>query len=207
MNAKLQTSLVAVALAIALADPATASCTLKSFGKSRSDLCERADCLASAPPEIRKIKRGVASEFIGLAINDGVSRWLATDLDKSRLIVVEIFGGKHLDEASKTLDSMKPSKAKYGRRRNIGSATVVEFIRISSLPASAVGHMICEANGLWSETTGSIFVPPVQVTDSFNKLYLIDNGVFKEFGGPGDLGGAARQLRDRLTEMIIFHPK
>lgn len=207
MKAKLQTSLVAAALAMAMADPATASCTLKSFGKSRSDLCERADCLASAPPEVRRIKRGIASEFTGLFVNDGASRWVATDLDKSRLVVVEIFGGRHLDEASKKLDSMKPSKASYGRRRNIGSVRVIEFVRISSLPASAFGQLICEANGLWSETTGSIPVPPAQVTDSLNKLYLIDNGVFKEFGRPGDLTGAARHLRDRLTELTISRPK
>ena len=207
MRAKLQTSLVAATLAIAIVDPANASCTLKSFGKSRSDLCERADCLASAPSEVQRIKRGIASEFTGLFVNDGFSRWVATDLDKSRLVVVEIFGGKHLDEASTKLNSMKPSKANYGRRRNIGSANVIEFIRISSLPAAALGNLICEANGLWSETTGSIAVPQVQVTDSHNKLYLIDKGVFKEFGGPGDLTGAARQLRDRLTEMTISRPK
>lgn len=207
MTMQFQTCLVAAAFAVALADPAYATCTLKSFGKSRSDLCERANCLASAPSEVRSIKKGIATEFIGLFVNDGVSRWIAADLDKSHLVVVEMFGGKHLDEASKKLASMKPSKANYGRRSNNGSVNAIEFVRIKSLPASALGQMICEANGLWSETTGSIPVPQVQVTDSQNKLYLIDNGVFKEFGGPGDLIGAAKQLRDRLTEMTISRPK
>jgi hypothetical protein len=191
---------VAAGLAAIGLQAAMASCAPEEFGRDKAGLCDRRDCLPShAPAEIRRLQRGIVSEYTGMFVNDGIGRWVAIDLASSQLSIVDVFAGKHFGAAAEKLAAMKPHDAGYGRRRGLGPSEVIEFVTVQPVPPAAMRDLVCDANALW--TSKQETPPAIRISDSANRLYLVDRGDVKAFGGPGDLDGEALRLRDRLNEM------
>lgn len=192
---------VAAGLATAIGPQSTmASCDPEEFGHAKTGLCNTSDCLPShVPAEIRRLQRGIVSEYTGMFVNDGIGRWVAIDLASSQLLVVEVFAGKRFSAAAERLAAMKPHDTGYGRRRSLGSTEIIEFVTVQPVQPDMLQSLICDANALW--TAQQEAPPTVRISDSSNKLYLIDRGDVKAFGGPGDLDGDPLRLRDQLNNM------
>jgi hypothetical protein len=193
--------LAAVAGLVAMGpQPVMASCAPEEFGRAKAGLCERSDCLPShAPAEIRKLQRGIVSEYTGMFVNDGIGRWVAVDLASSQLTIIDVFAGKHLGTAAEKLAAMKSHDAGYGRRRSLGSTEVIEFVTVQPVQPAVMRTIVYDANGLWAAKQET--APAIRISDGATKLYLIDRGDVKVLGGPGGFDGGALRLHDRLNEM------
>ena len=179
---------------------ALASCPVGTFGQIRADVCQLLDCLPSGlPKEVKEIKRGIVTEYTGLFINDGFSRWVALDLLQFEISIIERYAGKNFVDASKKLRGMNHTARHFGRELKFERTGAVEFVSKKSIDASKLGALICDANAVWVEGAFSKQPPTASMSDSHNKLYLIEHGAVKEFGGPGDLTGVPKKVRDQLS--------
>ena len=184
---------------VAFHTPAVGSCSLESFGKVKADSCSSIECRSSnVPKEIADIMRGIYSEYIGLFINDGNARWIGLDLERlPTLVEVRRFAGKQFSSAQKELRTLKQSASNYGREMSEGTSKMIELIRKKAVGSSRIPDVICDANSLWAKARDPE-LPFVNMSDSHNKLYLLDRGEVKVFGGPGELRESARKMRDRI---------
>jgi hypothetical protein len=196
-------SLLFLASAMNAAGSASAACDVESFGQKKESICTRNRCGAAvAPREIMRIGRGVYSEHVGLFINDGYARWVGLDLDRMAIVEVQRFAGKQRALAIKQLRKMKQNSDHYRRETRNARAPALEVIHRKAVAASALGEVVCAANALWAEKANLSARPPVaSMSDSHNKLYLVDRGAAKDFGGPGELNAAPRNLRDNLDKL------
>jgi hypothetical protein len=198
-------SVLAAAAAVLAAAPQTslAACPLASFGEAKTQTCSGKECgPVNAPKEISAISRGLFSESIGLFINDGHARWIGIDLDRSEIVEVERFAGARFAQAKPEFRKMKHNANHYGREIRGLNSRAIEFVRKKPIDNPVLGDVVCAANELWT------YVPDPSVarligpmSDSHSKLYLLDRGAIKDFGGPGELIEAPRKLRALLEGM------
>jgi hypothetical protein len=81
-------------------------------------------------------------------------------------------------------------------------AAAIEIVRKTKADRAALGDVVCAANALWADKPDPALGPQVaRMSDSHNKLFLLDRGVAKDFGGPGELTEAPRGLRDKLDAL------
>jgi len=197
--------ILAVAAAFLAAAPQTshAACATASFGEVKTQTCAGNECgPANAPKEISAISRGLFSENIGLFINDGHSRWIGVDLDRSELVEVQRFSGARFSQAKPEFRKMKPSANHYGREIRGLNSRAIEFVRRKPIDNAALVDVVCAANELWTYVPDPGIAPLIgPMSDSHNKLYLLDRGAIKDFGGPGELIEAPRKLRALLEGM------
>ena len=183
---------------------AVAACSPASSGEKKADLCSGSTCRSfAAPKEIADIRRGIYSEYVGLFVNDGYARWVGLDLDRSEMVEVQRFAGKQLPAAVKQLRKMKQSANHYKRETRSAKLHIIDVVHKKPADRSAIGDLICAANGLWAEVSDPKLGPfqVVPASDSHNKLYLLDRGAVKDFGGPGELTEAPRRLRESLDAL------
>lgn len=193
----------AIVFLAAWTNPAPAACPLDSFGETKVRTCSGTKCgSANAPKEIAAISRGLFSENIGLFINDGHARWIGVDLDRSEIVEVERFAGARFAQAKPEFRKMKQTANHYGRQIKGLNSRAIEFVRRKPVDKAALGDLVCAANELWAYAPDPGVVPLIgPMSDSHNKLYLLDQGTIKDFGGPGDLAEAPRKLRVWLEGM------
>lgn len=193
----------AAAFLAAVPQPSRAACPLASFGEAKMQTCSGNECgPANAPKEISAISRGLFSENIGLFINDGHARWIGVDLDRSEIVEVERFAGARFAQAKPEFRKMKQSANHYGREIRGLNSRAIEFVRKKPIDKAALGDVVCAANELWTYVPDPSVAPLIgPMSDSYNKLYLLDRGAIKDFGGPGKLIEAPRKLRALLEGM------
>jgi hypothetical protein len=193
----------AVAFLAAGTYAASAACPLASFGETKARTCTGTKCRsANAPTEIAAITRGLFSENIGLFINDGHARWIGVDLDRSEIVEVERFAGARFAQAKPVFRKMKHTANHYGRETRGLNSRMIEFVRRKPVDIAALGELVCAANELWAFAPDPALGPLIgPMSDSHNKLYLLDQGAIKDFGGPGELTETPRKLRALLQSM------
>lgn len=171
-----------------------AECDQHSFGMHKKDVCEGSNCLLfDAPVEISLISRGVYSEFVGLSINAGTAQWIGVDADKRQIIEVRMYARQYLKHAP----HIPSSKDHYVREEGKGDRRTVFEVRKSALSEQDMTQLLCHANPLWTAEKELLF----PVTDIHHALVLVDSNNRKLFGGPGELSGAARRIRDHLQTL------
>jgi hypothetical protein len=199
----IRTFAAAAAILAAAPQASLAACTLSSFGEAKAQTCSSSECgSANAPKEISAISRGLFSENIGLFINDGHARWVGVDLDRSEIIEVERFAGARFPQAKPELRKMKQTATHYGREIRGLNSRMIEFVRKKSVDDSVLANVVCAANELWAykpDPNLPRLIGPMG--DTHNKVYLVDRGTIKDFGGPGELTEAPRKLRALLEGM------
>jgi hypothetical protein len=200
---RILTMATAVAFLTAGAYPASAACPLASFGETKASTCTGPKCgSANAPKEIAAISRGLFSENIGLFINDGHARWIGVDLDRSEIVEVERFAGARFAQAKPEFRNMKHTANHYGREIKGINSRVIELVRRKPVDNAALGELVCAANELWAYAPEAGLKPLIgPMSDSHNRLYLLDQGTIKDFGMPGELTEAPRKLRALLEGM------
>jgi hypothetical protein len=199
-----RTPVTALCLWAAVHSAAFASCSPDSFGKLKADLCSSNECRSpNEPKELSDITRGLYSEYIGLFINDGYAHWIGLDLEQSTLLDIRRFSGRRFSAAAEELRKSKRSASAYGRELQTGSLQAIELVRTKKLSRSAIANVICIANGLWARLPDSrLGLPFVNMSDSHNKLYLLDRSEIKAFGGPGELTEAPLKLRELIDGLL-----
>jgi hypothetical protein len=199
-----RTPAMALCLWAAVHSAALGSCSPDSFGKLKADLCSSNECRSpNEPKEIVDIARGVYSEYIGLFVNDGYAQWTGLDLEHSTLSDIRRFAGRRFSPAAEELKQLKRSATNYGREIRTSSLQAIELVRAKKLSRSAIADVICIANGLWTTLPDPRLGPPfVPMSDSHNKLYLLDRGEIKAFGGPGELTEAPLKLRELIEGLL-----
>jgi hypothetical protein len=197
--------ILAAATAFLAAAPQTsrADCATASFGETKKQICTGNKCgPANAPKEISAISRGLFSENIGLFINDGHVRWIGVDIDRSELVEVERFAGARFAQAKPEFRNMKHGTNHYGREIRGLNSRAIEFVRKKPIDSAALVEVVCAANELWTHAPDPSIAPLMgPMSDSYSKLYLLDRGAIKEFGGPGEVIEAPRKLRVLLEGM------
>ena len=190
-------TLGAIAIVLACSTPAVAAaaCADQSFGVGKVNVCTREPCRSFTPPEeIARISRGVYAEFIGLFINDGIASWLGADIDNAELIEVRRFAGRRLGSAPQ---GSANGEEGYVRETKTDRVHWIEVVRRRRITQEEVAELICAANLLWSAGR----IASRQRTDVHNALFLVDGDSTKSFGGPGELDGEARAMRERLRAL------
>jgi hypothetical protein len=163
------------------------------FGADKTETCSRATGLYFEPPEeLRSIKRGAYSEFVGLSINEGLASWVGFDLDRCEAVMVRYFGGENIDYAPKTPDG--PTRT----RRQLDNGASLEVITRMLLEQAKLIELVNLANGLWSANN----YWNEMATDIHNAIVLLDGDTAKELGGPGLLVGGAAQLKSALEGLF-----
>lgn len=160
---------LAVALAALLPAAAAATCDPARFGQPAPRTCPRAssDCLpAYLPDEVKRIVRGAALEWVGLAVNDGRASWRALDIDRRELVVVERYAGQRVGRAPR-LESATPHE--YLRTNGEGDARSVDHVRRWPLSPARFEALACIAAGAWSEQV----LPVRELSDSASRFYLL----------------------------------
>lgn len=140
------------------------------------------------------MSRGIYAETIGLFVNDGLASWLALDMDRQEIVEVRRFAGPRLNSAPRV---SAPDANHYRHEVKTDQRNWIEVVRKAPLAPASLDDIVCLANALWS--SGATL--PAPMSDMHNALMLVDRGTEKKFGGPGQLSGDARLLRQRLDTL------
>jgi hypothetical protein len=164
------------------------------FGVSKCEAKERSIPPFFTPPAaISAIRRGGYHEYVGLFINNGSASWTGFDLDTMEGVKVELYAGQFLEYGLGK--ASKGTKVRMGK----GDGEVVEITTRKALDQTLLERLVALSNELWQLT----FLFPHPATDIHNALFLIDGGLYKEFGGPGLLpDGAAEEIGNELAAIF-----
>lgn len=162
------------------------------LGAKKSRPCERAKCISfTVPEELKGIRRGGYSEYVGLFVNDGRAVWCGFDLDSREVIRVDRYAGRQLSSAPE-VDA--PTVTHYRRLSGDKDNKMVDIVTTRKISKEEQAGLICLSNELWASTKENMNM----ATDVHNAIVLLDGDQGRMFGGPGVLTGPAARLNEML---------